>query len=380
MQRKRLFQVGGILLTALALCALLLLPGQASARVSDRHATTTSINANVYLTRSMLQSTFQDSINAQIPQAMSQVIAGMVGTLPKEDQGWASEMANALLQPSASLLSITPQDKGLLISLKLSLYQGDPKATTTKLLVGFSVANPTTIQVTALPINGKTGLVSGPLMTFTLPMGSLNSIATAMKCGDADLNINLKLPVTMDAQNTPTSQVQPAINGAPLPLSDTLPLVTPTATPTTTAAPGAYIEIPASSLAQVGSSVGTMTVSSSLTADKVVIGVEGKNLTLTSDLHWHGILIGNAISTIAPGAANGKLAMHVTETRLAILGGLMSFPMNSYNAQIEQMLNSQFNSALAGKFTVSQAAIGNNSHLPCSAANSLLLTGDIIMS
>ncbi|HET8845751.1 MAG TPA: hypothetical protein VFN35_30070 [Ktedonobacteraceae bacterium] len=374
MQRKILFQVGGAVLTVLTLCALLFLPGRASAQVTARTATTTSINANVFLTSSMLQPTFQSSINAQVPQAMSQVIASMVGSLPKEDQGWATQMANALLQPSASLVSVTPQDKGLLVTLKLSLYQGDPKATTTKLLVGFSVANPTTIQVTALPLNGKSGLVTGPLITFAMPLGTLNSIAPALNCGDADLNISMKLPVAMSAQTA--SPFSLASNGVIQPLSAMQPLTTVS---TVAAAPGAYIEIPAASLAQVGSAMGTMTVSSSLTADKIRVDVQKPNLVITSDLHWHGILIGNAVSTVAPGAANGKLAMHVISTDLKILGGLMTFPMNSYNAQTEQTLNSQLNSALAGKVTVSQAAVGGNSHIPCALGNSLVLTGDIIM-
>ncbi len=80
------------------------------------------------------------------------------------------------------------------------------------------------------------------------------------------------------------------------------------------------------------------------------------------------------MTTVAPTAAGGNLAVHVLNTNLTILN-IFTFPYNSYNQQIEKTLNTKLNGALAGKFYVSQAAIGPNAHVPCAANNSLLLTG-----
>lgn len=375
MRSKRFFKIGGGVLAVLALCALLLLPGRVSALAAPAPSTV-SVNANVYLTDGMLQSLFQGNVDQEIPQAVQAVIANIVNQLPKQDQNWASEMAGALLQPSATLISVTPQAQGLLVTLKVSLYQGDPKPLTVSLLVGFSVARPSTIQVTSLPINGKPGLISGTLMTFHMPIGSLNTVSPLTKCGDADLGIGLKFPISLSSQSQTTGQTQ--TSGGTVELSDTVS--GPTMPRATAPGQSSYIELPASSLAQLGSGLGTMTISSSLTAQNIKVGVKGSNLTLTSDIHWYGLLIGTAVSTVAPEASKGDLVMHVTNTTLQILGGLISFPLNKYNQQIEQELNAELSGALAGKFNVAQAAIGPNTHLPCAASTSLVMGGTISLS
>jgi len=394
--RKKHFVRAGAILTVLALCALLSAPVQAAARAShiNSHSTdaTTSINANVYLTTQMMQPMFQNSISQQIPQIVGNAIASTVNQLPKQDQGWAAQMANALLQPSATLLSLTPEKGGLLATLKVSLYPGDPRPTTTGILIGFSVTNPTTIQVTALPAaNGSQSVVNGPLTTLQVPIGTLNSIAATPNCGDADLSINLKFPISLgQASSQSTASTMPVAYSsltasASVPASYTnvtAPMaVTTSSTNVTalTADPASYVEIPASSLAQLGSSMGTLPISSSLTAQNIRVGVSGSNLTATSDIYWYGLDIGTAVSTLAPRAANGNLLVHVLNTNLQILDGLISFPMNSYNQQVEQMLNTKLNSALTGKFTVTQAAIGANPHLSCAGSNSLVLGGTLAL-
>jgi len=376
MRIQRLFQLASGLLAALGLCALLYSPTQVSALATHigfatrTQAASTSVNTNVYLTNGLLQSTFQSSLEQQLPQIVSDTINSIVGQLPQQDQGWAAAMANVLLQPSATLVSLTPQSSGLLTTLRLSLYPGDPKPQTLSLLLGFSVANATTLQVTSLPINGKPGFVNGPLTTFSVPIGSLNSVAATPGCGDSEIKVGLKFPVSL-GQSGQTSQAQPATAAAEtVALTSGLP-----ASVQATPAVSTYIEMPASSLAQLGSSVGTMQVSSSITAKNIRIGVQGSDLTLTSDIYWLGLHIGTAVSLVAPGATSGDLVVKVLSTRLQILGGLISFPLNSYNTQIEQIMNKEFSGALTGKFTVAQAAIGTNSHLPCAASTSLVLGG-----
>jgi len=103
--------------------------------------------------------------------------------------------------------------------------------------------------------------------------------------------------------------------------------------------------------------------------------VQGSNLVINSDIYdsfWGKI--GTATTTVAPTAAGGNLAVHVLSTTITILN-LFTFPYDSYNQQIQQTLNSKLNGALAGKFTVTRAAIGPNAQLPCAAGNSLVLTG-----
>ncbi|MGH2481548.1 MAG: hypothetical protein ACRDHW_17990, partial [Ktedonobacteraceae bacterium] len=200
MRIKRHFRAGGALLIMLVLCILFSTPVQASAltaRLNSRAMnSTTSVKAHIYLTNETLQPLLQNDLKAQLPQALGSAIAGMVSTLPEQDQGWATQMANTLIQPSATLLGITPQSNGLLATFRVSLYPGDPQPMTTSLLLGFSVRDASTLQVTALaPANNAQSLLSGPLMTLHIPFGSLQTIVTTPNCGDAALNASLTFPI-----------------------------------------------------------------------------------------------------------------------------------------------------------------------------------------
>ncbi len=390
MRIKRSLWVSSVLLTLLALCALFSTTAQAAGRSirGDLPALASagapvSVNANVYLTSLILQPMFQTSINQAIPQMVSDVLRSMVNQLPKQDQGWALQMANALLQPSASLVSLKPQPDGLLTTLKIELYQNDPKPITTSVLVGFKVTSASTIQVSALPLaNGAPSLVSGPLVTFTVPIGSLTSMKATPQCGDANLSVSLKFPLTLGqgaAPSTPT----PTGNSVLMQSNSTGQTQLATGSRHSHALPGSfvtnsYIELPASSLAQLGGSIGSIQVSSSLVARNIRVSVKGSNLITTSDIYWHGLGVGTAVSTMLPGASNGNLVVHVLTTSLRI--GFLSFPINSYNQQIQQDLNAELNGALTGVFYVNQAAIGSNVHLTCAAADSLVMAGAITVS
>jgi hypothetical protein len=117
-----------------------------------------------------------------------------------------------------------------------------------------------------------------------------------------------------------------------------------------------------------------MPVGNSFTAQNIRIQVEGSDIHILADIYWSGLNIGTADTTIAPGASGGNLTLHVTNTNFSLFG-LFSFPMNSYNQQIEQTLNAKLGTAFAGQFYVSNAAIGPNSQLPCAKSDSLVLTG-----
>jgi hypothetical protein len=243
--------------------------------------------------------------------------------------------------------------------------------------VTLAVLDSSTVQISAKPINGSVSLVNGPLATFQIPLGQLNSIRTTPTCGDSALAVKLQFPISLghaqaqlqqntaldafastNAHNQKRNQFSPA-GIRSMPASNT----------------NSYVELPASSLASIGNSVGDLPISSSMTAKNIQIGVQGSNLVINSDVYdsfWGKI--GTATTTVAPTTAGGNLAVRVLSTSITILN-IFTFPYDTYNQQIEQTLNSKLNGALAGKFTVTRAAIGPNAQLPCAAGNSLVLTG-----
>jgi hypothetical protein len=381
MKNLRCMQVGWILVLAVVVLGVTFMTPALASNNTARHtnqaqtaqrAASSSLNAIVYLTTGSLASTFQNKINQQVPNAVNTAIVNMASTLPKQDQGWATEMATTLIQPSAALVNLAPQQGGLVMALRLSLYPGDPKAITSSILIKFNVLDSTTVQVSASPMNGGPSLVNGPLTTFQMPLGSLNSINSTPGCGDAALALNLQFPVTLGQAS---SQAQSHIANISMTGMNQL-----------TANLGAkkldagnvnsFIEVPAASLSSVSSSIGSMPVSDSFTAKNIRITVQGSNIHILSDIYWDSLNIGTADTAASPSAVGGNLLLHVLSTNLSIFG-LFSFPMNNYNQQIEQTLNSKLGTAFAGKFYVDQAEIGPNSLLPCAASDSLVLTGNI---
>jgi hypothetical protein len=370
MKYLHILRVGWILaLAVLVLGITFMTPALASSGISHHtrqtpeQANSSSLNAIVYLTTSSLASTFQNRINQQIPGAVNAAISNTVSKLPAQDQGWATEMATTLIQPSAALVKLDPQPGGLAMSLRLSLYPGDPQAITSSMLIKFSVLNWSTVQVSAIPLNGGPSLVNGPLTTFHMPLGSLNSIYPTPGCGSSALALNLQFPV---AVGQTSSQVQYLTSN-----------ISTTAIQKLAAGNiNSFIEVPATSLSSLGSSIGAMPVGNSFTAKNVRIVVQGSSIHILSDIYWSGLNIGTTDTAVAPGAAGGKLVLHVLSTNLSIFN-LFSFPLNSYNTQIQHTLNAKLGNAFNGKFYVAQAGIGSNRLLPCAAGNSLVLAGNI---
>jgi hypothetical protein len=329
---------------------------------TPRQANSSSLNAIVYLTTSSLASTFQNRIDQQIPGAVNAAISNTVSKLPAQDQGWATEMAKTLIQPSAALINLYPQQGGLVMRLRLSLYPGDPQAITSSMLITFRVLNWSTAQVSAIPLNGGPSLVNGPLTTFHMPLGSLNSIYSTPGCGSSALALNLQFPVALGQTS---SQVQYLASN-----------ISTTVTKKLVAGNiNSFIEVPATSLSSLGSSIGAMPVGNSFIAKNVRIVVQGSNIHILSDIYWSGLNIGTADTAVAPGASGGNLVLYVLSTNLSIFN-LFTFPLNSYNKQIQQTLNAKLGNAFHGKFYVAQAGIGSNNLLPCAAGNSLVLAGN----
>ena len=373
MKKRRLFQIGcGLALTTILFC-LTITPvrsAQARALSAQRSRATTSMNAIFYLQSSSLQPIFQSNIDNDVPNAVNSALTGVVNQLPVQDRGWATQMARALIQPSATLTGLTPQQNGILTTVQLSLYPGDPQPTNSQMLVTFNVQDSSTIQVSAQAVSGSPALMTGPIATFQMPVGQLSSIATTPTCGNAALAVQLQFPLSIGSGQpggTSTSTGQMTQNNAPMRQA----YVQQTST---SSAPDSYIEIPASSLVTLGDSIGSLQINSSLTAQNIQIAVQGSDLIITSDIMLGSFQLATATTTVAPTTANGSLAVKVLKTTLTVFQ-IFTFPDNSYNQQIEQTLNSDLNGALTGKFTVTDATIGPTSALPCAASDSLVLTG-----
>lgn len=379
MKQKRFSKIEWVLLlTALVVGLLasgfLIYPAKASHQQTPHLSATASMNATVYLATATLAPIFQDRIDQEVPGAVNRAIANILGTLPAADRAWAAEMATTLISPSATLTRLAPQSGGLAAGIRLSLYPGDPQPINANMLIKFSVLNSTTVQVSAQPMSGSPALVNGPIATFQIPFGQLNSISATPSCGDAALAMSLQLPFLL-SQGEVVPQVRQRV------ISDTVslnsrqqPLISrrQQAIPDRTSS---YVEIPASSLASMGSSIGSLPINNNLTAQNIQISVQEGTLVITSDIMLDSSFrIGVATTTVQPIAANGALAVHVLKTDLTVFG-IFTFPYDTYDQQIEQTLNSKLSTALTGKFTVTNAAIGPNSHIPCAASDSLILTG-----
>ncbi|HEV2583275.1 MAG TPA: hypothetical protein VGT44_20615 [Ktedonobacteraceae bacterium] len=363
-----------LLLVALVLGVSVITPALASSNTQQHHAATqpraiaggTSIPATIYVTLSSIEPQFQARIDQDVPQSFSNAITTLIGKLPQQDQGWALQMATTLIQPSGSLQSLVTQQNGLAMTVQISLYSGDPKPTVSTMLISFSVLDSSTIQVSASPVSGP-ALSSGPLETITIPIGILNAVNTTPNCGDAALGFNLQIPVALKGQSTgaTTSTASVMTHGNPMATLQRDSLNNGVNT---------FVEIPAASLAALSGSLGTIDMGNSLTAQNISIVVQSGAIHILSDVYWSGLNVGTADSTLVPGASNGNLVMHVTSTNFNLFG-LFQINENSYDQQIEQLINAKLGNAFAGEFSVSQAQIGPNSHLPCAKSDSLVLTG-----
>ena len=345
--------------------------------VLSRATSATPVNATIYLTMPMLESLFQQNIAQQVPGAFNSAIDGALNKLPAQDRGWAQQMIAALIQPGAVLTGLTTQQNGLAMSLRVTLYSGDPKPINSSMLITFKVINASSVQVSAQSLNGGPALANGPIATFQVPLGQLSSINTTPACGSAALAVHLQVPLAL-SQGQASVQLQP---GQVTAMSQQIGRqktdrqarqTTPNNLP---ASANAFVEIPASSLAQLGNSIGTMPISSGLTAQNIQVGVQGSNLVVNADI-YSSIFgnIGTAVTTMKPTASNGGLAVIVTNTTFNILN-IIPISENGYNQQIQQTLDSKLSGAFTGKFDVTQAQIGPNGSVPCAASSSLILSG-----
>ena len=378
MKNVRILHFGWVLLlVALVLGVSFIRPALASnngvrhAAAQKHAAATTSITATIYVTSGTISPMFQAAIDKDVPQAFSSAIANMIGKLPQQDRGWALQMATTLIQPSATLQSLTTQKNGLATSILVSLYPGDPKPTASNMLISFSVLDSTTIQVSGASLDGSPALASGPLQTITMPLGVLNSVSTTPSCGDSALSFNLQVPVALSGQSpaATTQQSQPIASAEGH--SNPMAVMQRSSSSSDT---NTFIEIPASSITSLNSTFGSFQFDSSTVAKNIRLSVQGNAIHAISDIYWNGWNVGPADTTLVPTASGGNLEMRVTNTNFSLFG-IIPFQYNTYNQMVQQMINARLSNALAGQFTVNQAQIGPTSQLPCARSNSLVLIG-----
>jgi hypothetical protein len=343
------------------------------------HAAST-LNAKIYLTHDTLAQLFQTSIDQQLPQITDKTIKGMVNSSPADEQGWIGQIAHALVQPSATLTELIPQTNGFNAGLKLSLYAGDPKPTTSNMLVTFNILNASTIQVSSQALPGSKPLITGPLTTIQVPMGTLTNIQTTPTCGAANLELGLQVPLASTQGQTTSSKYQASSDQQTIKTS-LLSLETQSKQAQqqkTAQVVPAYVEVPFSSLTTLTAGIGTMPINKSLEAQNIKLTVQNGKLVVTADIislvFGSPILkLGTATTIIEPQAANGKLMLQVDKTTLNVL--IFTFSADSYNQQIQQSLNAQIGNALGNDLNISDASMGPNAAIPCAAADSLMLTG-----
>lgn len=324
------------------------------------------LNAHIYLSTDSLRPVFEEQIDAQLPKTVNSTMQGITDGMPADSRDWVSKMAKVLIQPSASLTDLSPQQRGMLTSLRIRLYPDDPKPINADMLVSFSVVNTSTIQVSAEPVQGSPTLMNGPLTTLPTPLGKLQTIQTTPGCGANALNIGMQIPITLtDEQNQQSTSFTPG---------ETQRTTLTSMEQLQTNATNAFVELPAASISTLGPALGVLPLGNNLYARNIKLAVSGTQIVATSDITLgQSLVIAKATTLLQPTAQQGKLAVKVQKTTIAVFS-IFTFPYDTYNAKIEQELNSKLNGALGDKFTLLSAAIGANENIPCAARDSLILS------
>src|SRR5579859_1737652 len=311
--KRRSLRTLSILLLLVLLFSLLVKPVRATSHTFQHpaiHHGTTLLNAVIYLPTSTLQSIFQKHIDQLVPVAFNKSIADMVDKVPPANQNWVSQMTTALLQPSGAITQLAPQTNGLATTLRISLYNGDPRPVDVHMLVTFTALDASTIQVSAQPVAGSPTLVNGPLTTFQPPVGQVSSITTTPTCGSSALAMHLQLPLPQSG-STNQSVAQSTAPATTMRQATPAPFVAPTPL-------NAYVEVGSASLASLGPSFGSVPINGTLSAQNIRISVQGSNIVIVSDIMLGLIPLGTATTTLQPQAVGGNLSAHVLKTTLSL--------------------------------------------------------------
>jgi len=302
-----------------------------------------TLNATIYLPTATLKPILQSHVNQQ---------------LQSNNPNWLE----SLIHPS--ITKLTPQSNGLAMTLSQSLYPGDPQPIESSTLLTFSVLNSSSIQVSAQPMQGSSISLNGPLTQIQLPKeGHVDSISQTPNCGDSALVVKISFPIST-GQGPVVSQMNLGL------LAEAIPHAPMNAA-------NAYVEVPSSALSSLGKDLNSVPIneSQSLTAQNIRISIQNNAIIVRSDVSlWQtGIVVGSGTMHIQPLVKNGNLLLDVKQTDLSVL--FFTFSADSYNQQIQDILNQQMATSLGGLFAVTAVTIGTDKHIPCMTSDSLILAG-----
>jgi hypothetical protein len=347
MKRKKLIQIGGALLLVILPLVAFIRPFNAlkSAFASTQRQAASTAPVNVYLTTAVLQQQFQNTINQTLPTQFNQALNAQIDQIPANSRPLASQIASDLLQPSATLTQLTPQQNGAIATISLSLFPGDTAPSDLSMLVTFNVQDAATVGVKAQGLNGQPSPVSGNLPSFPVVLGQLQDVATTPSCGNAALKLQI---VPNQGPQTP----------APAP-GQGYPV---------------FIEVPASTISANASNTPPLQLSPGLTARNIQVSTQTNNLIATSDIFLGNLKIGSTTTTVQLSAANGVMVASSAQTQVNVAG--LSLPINTFNQLIEQQVTNQFNSMLGGVDVINEA-FGPTNDFPCVANGNLLIAGTV---
>lgn len=377
MKRERSRKGRWLPLLLMLLLGLLAMPvGEGLA--SPRATTTTPLNTIVYLTEETLQPLFQEQINSKVPLAADQSITDMLANVPEQSKGWSSQMANALIQPAATITDMTTQQDGIATTVQVSLYPGDPFPVESRMLITFSKLDDSTIQVSSEPISGAT-LISGPLTTMKVPMGKLQDVYSTPDCGKCALALELQIDVELDDSAPPAA----SSNSAQLArqsfstgnYADPIEASIYSQLSAQASTVDVYVEVSQASLDKLASGIDRLPVSQTMKAQNLRIKIQNGQLVLTADLSpWDtGIALASTTTYIKPATTNGIFHFQVERTDISV--AFITFDGSSYNQQIETLLNTNLLGALGTDFTVTDGKLNDTTLVPCASQPALILTG-----
>ncbi|HLI69696.1 MAG TPA: hypothetical protein VKV19_08045 [Ktedonobacteraceae bacterium] len=320
-----------------------------SKRAVVRHPSDDPTAVNVYLPIGALQQQFQQGISQTLPEQFNQSLAQQTKSLPPDIRSLVSQLVGELLQPSATLSQLTPQQEGLVASIRISLFPHDPHPSGFSMLLVFNKINATSAEVDVKAVPGQPAPPAmGNLDTFNVSLGQLNTIGPTPNCGVSALKMNISTP--QGQQSTSGQGGGGQAGGFPL-----------------------FIEVPSAAFQQGAAAAGDMQLAAGFSVQNIQISLQGNGMVVTTQIAFAGLGVGSTMTTIQLSASNGKLIGTVTGTQVNVVG--LSFPLDSFDQDIQQMINQELSSMMGNMLYVTSVHFGPTAAIPCAAPGNMLLGG-----
>lgn len=350
MKQRKIIRLASMFLVPLLLLVAFTLPVHAasSKRAIVRHPNDDANTVNVYLPIGAMQQQFQQGISQTLPDQFNQSLEQQTKSLPSDIRPLVTQLVGELLQPSATLSQLTPQQEGLVASIKISLFPHDPHPSGFSMLLVFNKINSTSAEVDVKAVPGQPAPPAmGNLDTFNVSLGQLNSIGPTPGCGVSALKMNITTP---QGQQSTSSQGGGGPGGFPL-----------------------FIEVPAAAFQQGAAAAGDMQLAAGFSVQNIQISLQGNGMLVTTQIAFAGLGVGSTTTAIQLSAANGKLVGTVTSTQVNVVG--LSFPLDNFDQDIQQMINQELGTMMGNMLYVTSVNFGPTAAIPCSKPGNMLLGG-----